>query len=184
MRRRLVVAAVVTALGATGCATHFSAQTVRAEIVRQTGENPQKAFELNLGRVTMALARQLMASSSSSEGSLPLAGLASFELAVYGLPQAVLSGARQLDLTAMPVYGWEPMVRVRDAGRSGVVLVRASRDRIGDLVLLAAGEKSALYARLRGALASNLPAALGEALKSGGPEAVQQQLQSLTEEQP
>lgn len=184
MRGHLVVAAVLTVLGASGCATHFSARAVRAEIVRQTGEDPQQAFELNLGRVTMALARQLLAGSSSDDGSLPLAGLASFELAVYSLPPAVLAGSRRLDLTAMPVRGWEPTVRVKNGARSGVVLVRAAGDRIGDLVLLAANDESALYTRLRGTLSPDLPAALGEAVKSGGPEAVQHELQSLTEQQP
>jgi hypothetical protein len=170
----------VAALGAAGCATNFSAQAVRAEIVRQTGEDPQKAFELNLGRVTMALARQVLAGADSApDGSLPLSGLTSFELAVYGLPPAALSGARPLDFTAMAVRGWEPTVRFMDKGRSGVVLVRASGDRIGDLVLLAASDKSALYAHLRGTLSRELPAALGEAVKSGGTDAVQRELQSL-----
>jgi hypothetical protein len=177
--------AVAAALGVVGCATNFSAQAVRAEIVRQTGEDPQKAFELNLGRVTMALARQVLASSSTpAEGELPLAGLTSFELAVYSLPPAALAGTRPLDLTAMPVRGWEPTVRVKDKGRSGVVLVRASGDHVGDLVLLAAGDKSVLFARLRGTLSRELPAALGEAVKSGGTEAVQRQLESLGASQP
>ncbi len=186
MRRRLGLATLVAvaALGAAGCATHFSAQAVRAEIVRQTGEDPQKAFELNLGRVTMALARQVLAGSAPpTDGSLPLSGLTSFELAVYGLPPAAISGARPLDFTAMPVRGWEPTVRFMDRGRSGVVLVRASGDHVGDVVLLTAGEKSALYARLRGTLSRELPAALGEAVRSGGTEAVQRQLQSLGEPQ-
>jgi hypothetical protein len=182
-RTTVSVGVLVVALATTGCATHFSAQAVRAEIVRQTGEDPQKAFELNLGRVTMALARQLLADSSSPDGTLPLAGLTSFELAVYGLPPVALSGARPLDLTAMAVYGWEPTIRVRDGARSGVVLVRASGENIGDLVLLAAGEKNALYTRLRGTLSRELPAALGEAIKTGGTEAVQRQLQSLAEPQ-
>ena len=170
------------ALLATGCATHFSANRVRAEIVRQTGQDPQSVFELNLGRVTMALARQVLA-GEASDGSLPLSGLASFELAVYGLPGAVLAGERSLDLTAMPVYGWEPTLRFAKEGRSGMVLVRAPGETIGDLVLLAAGEKNVLYARLRGALSRDLPAALGEAIQSGGTEAVQRELQSLAEPQ-
>ena len=179
---RLAVAGCLAVPVATGCATQFSAKAVRSEIVRQTGEDPQKAFELNLGRVTMALARQVLAgSTTSSEDTLPLAGLASFELAVYGLPEAALSGARPLDFTAMPVRGWEPTVRVRNGARSGVVLVRAAGENIGDLVLLAAGEKNALYARLRGTLSRELPAALGEAVKTGGTDAVQHELQSIAE---
>jgi hypothetical protein len=184
-RTATALSALVVICGATGCATNFSAQAVRAEIVRQTGEDPQKAFELNLGRVTMALAKQVLAGSATEEsGALPLSGLTSFELAVYGLPPSALSGERPLDFTAMAVRGWEPTVRVKDKGRSGVVLVRASGDHVGDLVLLAAGEKNALYARLRGTLSKELPAALGEAVKNGGTEEVQHQLESLAGSQP
>ena len=172
--------AAVLVLVAPGCATHFSAHAVRTEIVRQTGQDPQSVFELNLGRMTMALARQALA-DSSSDGTLPLAGLASFELAVYGLPGAALAGQRAFDFTAMAVRGWEPTLRFAKDGRSGVVLVRAPGDTIGDLVLLAAGEKSALYARLRGTLSRDLPAALGEAIQTGGTDAVQRELQALAE---
>ena len=179
--RMLFVVAAAAGM-ASGCATHFSAQAVRAEIVRQTGQDPQSVFELNLGRVTMALARQVLA-GSSSDGTLPLAGLTGFELAVYGLPGSVLAGERALDFTAMPVRGWEPTLRFAKEGRSGVVLVRAPGESIGDLVLLAAGEKNALYARLRGMLSPELPAALGEAIQTGGTDAVQRELQSLTEPQ-
>jgi hypothetical protein len=171
------------ALLAAGCATNFSAQAVRTEIVRQTGADPRSVFELNLGRVTMALARQVLA-GESADGALPLAGLTSFELAVYGLPEPVLAGERTLDFTAMPVRGWEPTLRFAKEGRSGVVLVRASGEAIGDLVLVAAGEKDALYARLRGTLSKELPAALGEAVQTGGTDAVRHELQSLTEPQP
>ena len=170
-------------LAASGCATHFSAQAVRTEIVRQTGSDPRSVFELNLGRVTMALARHLLA-GESADGTLPLAGLTSIELAVYGLPETVLAGSRALDFTAMPVRGWEPTLRFAKQGRSGVVLVRASGEAIGDLVLVTAGEKDVLYARLRGTLSKELPAALGEAVQTGGIEAVQRELQSLTEPQP
>lgn len=185
MKKRLGAGAWAAALAllAPGCATHFSAQAVRTEIVRQTGESPQSVFEVNLGRVTMALVRQVLAGSSSN-GTLPLAGLTGLELAVYGLPGTVLAGERALDLTAMPVRGWEPTLRFAKEGRSGVVLVRAPGESIGDLVLLAAGEKNVLYARLQGTLSPELPAALGEAIQSGGTEAVQRELMSLTEPQP
>lgn len=179
MRRGLVVASLLGAVVASGCATQFNARSVRAEIVRQTGEDPQQAFELNLGPVTMALARQLLAGSERSDGTLPLAGLTSFELAVYGTPRAALAGARPLDFSAMPVRGWEPTLRMRDGLRSGMVLVRAAGEHIGDLVMLAGGEKNVVFARLRGTLSRDLPRAIGEAVKSGDPEVVQRELQSL-----
>jgi hypothetical protein len=179
MKNGVVVVTLLGAAVAGGCATQFSAQSVRAEIVRQTGEDPQKAFEINLGPVTMALARQVLAGSTRSDGTLPLAGLTSFELAVYGAPAAAQSGARPLDFSAMPVRGWEPTLRMRDGLRSGMVLVRADGEHIGDLVMLAGGDKNVIFARLRGTLSRDLPAAIGEAVKSGSTEVVQRELQSL-----
>ena len=122
-RRRQVTGAALAlvALLAAGCATHFSAQAVRGEIARQTGTDPQSVFELNLGRVTMALARQLLAGEArdgeARDGALPLAGLERFELAVYGLPPAAPDGSPRLDFTAMAVRGWEPTLRVAKEGR-------------------------------------------------------------------
>ena len=178
LRFALGVFAVMSML-VTGCATRFSSQAVRSEIVRQTGENPKTAFELNVGRVTMALAKRVLG-KSSGDGTLPLAGLGSFELAVYGLSSQ--TGTERLDFTAMPVRGWEPTLRFSDGARSGVVLVRASGDTIGDLVLLAADEDNALYTRLRGTLSPELPAALGDAVRKGGTAAVREELQTLSDQ--
>ena len=75
--------------------------------------------------------------------------------------------------------GWEPTLRMRDGLRSGMVLVRAAGEHIGDLVMLAGGEKNVVFARLRGTLSRDLPRAIGEAVKSGDPEVVQRELQSL-----
>lgn len=58
MRRSFLIPAVLalTAL-VTACATSFSPELIRNEIVRQTGSDPPSVFELNLGRVTMAIVR-------------------------------------------------------------------------------------------------------------------------------
>ena len=162
---------------ATGCATSFSPQIVRSEIVRQTGSDPQKMFEMNVGRMTMSLAKRMMGDVSGD--ALPLAGLTKFELAVYDLPPDVLSGARTLDFTTMPIRGWEPTVRYKDGRTSGMVLVRESGETIGDLVLLYGGLEKATYVRLRGNLPKELPAALGEAVRSGSTEAVERELREL-----
>jgi hypothetical protein len=160
-----------------GCATSFSPGKVRSEIVRQTGSDPQKMFEMSVGRMTMSLARRVVGEPSG--GQLPLAGLTKFELAVYDLPADVLSGARNLDFTLMPIRGWEPTMRYKDGPRSGMVLVRQSGESIGDLVLLFGGDEKATYVRLRGELPPELPAALGEAVRSGSTEAVERELQGL-----
>ncbi len=173
---------VVLMLSMTGCATSFSAPAARAEIVRQTGEDPQKVFEVTVGRVTMALARHLLADPGSPDDALPLSGLTSFELAVYGLAPKGTTASRTIDFTAMPIRGWEPTLRFRDGARSGVVLVQASGDAVGDLVLLASDGEEAIYVRLRGTLSKNLPAALGKAVQSGGTNAVRHELQTLTDE--
>jgi hypothetical protein len=170
-----VTLALVGALGL-GCATSFSPDVIRGEIVRQTGSDPPRVFELNLGLVTMALARQVI--GPGADGSLPLAGLTRFELAVYDVPAT----GQRLDFTLMPVRGWEPTVRAKGPKGSTLVLVRQSGDAIGDLVLVAADERQALYARLAGRLSRELPQALGEAVAESGTEGVKRELMSLAAE--
>ncbi len=178
MSRTITIGLLCAALGIlTGCATQFSARSVRSEIVRQTGEDPQGMFEMNVGRMTMSLAKRVIGETGDDE--LPLSGLTKFELAVYDLSPDVRSGARTLDFSAMKVRGWEPTVRYKDGGRSGMVLVRESGDFIGDLVLLFGGDEKATYVRLRGRLPRELPAALGEAVNSGSTEAIERELKGL-----
>ena len=175
MRRRLaVLATLVSGLLAPGCATTFSPEVIRSEIARQTGSDPQRAFEVSLGRVTLALARQAV--GPSADGSLPLEGLVRFELAVYDVPPA----ARDLDFTRMAVRGWEPTVRARTPSGSTLVLVRSAGSSLGDVVLVAADADRALYARLAGRLSNDLPAALGRAVSERGTDGVRRELMSLT----
>ena len=175
MRRNLAYLAFLTlAVVQLACATSFSPEVIRSEIARQTGADPPRVFELNLGRVTMALARQVI--GGGSDGSLPLAGLARFELAVYELPAT----GQSLDFTRMAVRGWEPTVRAKTANGSTLVLVRASTDAIGDLVLVAADADQAIYARLAGRLSRELPEALGRAVATRGTDGVKQELMSLS----
>ena len=178
MRPRFaLVVVLVLAVLELACATTFSPEVIRTEIARQTGADPPTAFELNLGRVTLALARTVI--GPSADGTLPLAGLARFELAVYGVPAT----GQRLDFTRMAVRGWEPTVRAKTENGSTLVLVRQSGESIGDLVLVAADADQALYARLAGSLSRELPEALGQAVAKGGTNAVKQELMSLAEEQ-
>jgi hypothetical protein len=63
-----------------------------------------------------------------------------------------------------------------------LVLVRGSEgDTVGDVVLVAAGERQAVYARLSGRLSNKLPQALGDAVSSGGTDGVKRELMSLTD---
>ena len=167
-------------LAATACATSFSPATIRNEIVRQTGQDPQRAFEFTLGPTTMSLARAVLGGSTTEGAGLPLAGLEALELAVYDAPSGAAGAG--VDFTRMPITGWEPVVKSRDGARSALVLVRGERDdTIGDLVLVAAGEQQVLYARLKGRLNRKLPEALAEAVRTGGTEGVKNELMSLTE---
>ena len=175
MRRRLaLLAALVSGLFAPGCATTFSPEAIRSEITRQTGSDPQRAFEVSLGRVTLALTRQAV--GPAADGSLPLAGLTRFELAVYDVPPA----GRELDFTRMAVHGWEPTVRARTPSGSTLVLVRAAGSALGDVVLVTADADRALYARLADRLSNDLPAALGRAVTERGTDGVRRELMSLT----
>jgi hypothetical protein len=166
-------------LAAAACATAFSPATIRNEIVRQTGQDPQRAFEFTLGPTTMSLARAVLGGASAEGGGLPLAGLDALELAVYETPSGAPGAG--VDFTRMPISGWEPVVKTRDGARSALVLVRGGQaDTIGDLVLVAGGEKQVLYARLKGTLSRKLPEALAEAVRTGGTEGVRNELMSLT----
>jgi hypothetical protein len=109
-------------------------------------------------------------------GSLPLAGLRRFELALYEVPAT----GPNLDFTRMAVRCWEPTVRAITAAGSTLVLVRSAGDDIADLVLVAADGDKALYARLAGRLSAELPAALGRAVTSDGTVAVTRELMALT----
>lgn len=189
MRNGLVVVTLLGAALASACATQFTAESVRAEIVRQTGAQPQKAIEVYLGPVTMALARQVLVGPGAGDETLPLAGLTGFQLAVYGVPAASavstpatpFSGARTLDFSVMKFRGWEPTLKMRDGARSGLVLVRQAKQHIGDLVMLTGNEREVIFARLSGTLSRDLPIKIGEAVKAGTTESVRRQLQSLSE---
>ena len=179
LKRALTLIATLTLVG---CATSFSPERIRSEIAAQTGSDPQGVLEFTLGPTTLSLARTLFASASAEGpgGAPPLAGLKRLEFAVYDLPP---ERARTLDFTRMQVTGWEPTVRKRDASSSAVVLVRGTEgDTVGDVVLVAGGERQAIYARLSGTLSRKLPEALGEAINSGGTDGVKRELMSLTEQ--
>jgi hypothetical protein len=156
------------ALALTGCATAFSPERVRSEIAAQTGQDPRYVFELQLGRVTMRMIRTAL---GAPESSLPLGGLTGFDLAFYDVPSP-----SALDFTRMAIRGWDPVVRTRGPGRSALVLVREGQATIDDLVLLGAGESTAIYARLRGTLSPELPRALGDAFQARGPEGLRDEL--------
>jgi hypothetical protein len=164
--------AMALSLGLAGCATSFSPERVRSEIAAQTGEDPQRVFEIQLGRVTMRTIRTALAGGGTP---LPLAGLTEFDLAFYDVPSPSAQGA-PLDFTKMAIRGWEPVVRTRQPGRSALVLVREGNATIDDLVLLGAAESSAIYLRLRGTLSPELPRALGDAFQSRGPEGLRDEL--------
>jgi hypothetical protein len=178
--KRVLSLAVILAL--VGCATSFNPDRIRSEIAAQTGADPQGILEFTLGPTMLSLARTLFAASGTetTPGSQPLAGLRKLEFAVYNLDPA---RAQTLDFTRMNVTGWEPTVRKRDAKSSTLVLVRgAEGDTVGDIVLVTAGEKEAIYARWSGRLSRKIPEQIGEAISSGGPDAVKRELMSLTEE--
>lgn len=169
---------VVLALIVTGCAARFSPETVRREIVSQRGQDPLGVFELNLGRFTTLMIKSALA---GEDGTLPFAGLQQLQLAVYEAPA---ESGPALDVTRFSVWGWEPVLRTHDVKRSAMVLVRRRGDAVGDLVVVGAGEQKVVYARLRGRLSPDLPSALGEVARQGGPDEVRRVLTQLGEGRP
>ncbi len=171
-RPRLVSLIAATILfGA--CATNFTPELVRQEIVTQRGDDPLRAFELNLGRFTTLLIKSALA---GEDGELPFAGLNSLQLAVYEV--SADSGAA-LDVTRFSFTGWDQVLRVQEPNSSGMVLVQPRGDSIGDLVVVGSGPRKVVYARLTGRLSRELPNALGDVLRDGGPDEVQKILSQL-----
>jgi len=174
MRSRLpVAAATLMALMTAGCATNFNAELMRSEIHAQRGENPLAAFELNLGKFTTMLIKSAL---TGEDGDLPFAGIDSLHVAVYELPSAA---GPAIDVTRIPVRGWEEVLRVLDENRSGMVLIQPKGQVVGDLVVVGAGPRKVIYARLKGRLNPDLPSRLGGVLREGGPEEVQRVLSEL-----
>jgi len=170
---------------ALGCATRFSPSTIRSEIVRQRGLDPLTQFELNLGRFTTYMLKNALA---TEDGEVPFAGLSELQLSVYEMPER--QGAA-IDVTRIEVRGWEPVIRFVDASRSIMIVVRGSGKlpwsdadgAIGDLVVVGAGRRKVVYGRLRGSLSPELPSALGEVFRRGGPDAVMGVFSQLGEPQ-
>jgi len=175
--RNLLMLATVIAASAllTSCATNFSPELMRTEIARQSGEDPLSAFELNLGRFTTLLIKSALA---GEDGELPFAGLESLQVAVYQVPNVE---GPAIDVTQIAVTGWEQVIRAHNPERSGMVLIKPQADSVGDLVVVGAGPEKVIYARLRGSLSNELPAALAEVLQDGGPDEVQRVLTQLGE---
>lgn len=166
-----------------GCATSFSPRSVREEILRQTGQDPRRALEIELGRLTTGLIQQAFAGES---GDVPFAGLAGLELAVFEIDA---DEGPVLDVTRIAVRGWESPVKLHDESRSGMVLVRGTTrtnefgeevPRLADLVVMGSGPSQVVYARLRGQLDPELPQALGQVIREDGAEGLRRLLNALT----
>jgi hypothetical protein len=175
MRTGALAAVGIVASLSLGCATNFSPEMMRTQIRAQRGEDPRTAFELDLGRFTTSLIKSALA---PDDGELPFAGLTSLQLAVYTVPAP--SGPA-LDVTAIPVRGWDEVLRAHDERRSGMVLIKPKQQTIGDLVIVGAGPEKVIYARLKGRLDPELPSDLGAVLQEGGPDEVQRVLSELGE---
>jgi hypothetical protein len=163
-----------------GCATRFSPEIIREEIVQQRGQAPLSVFELNLGRFTTLLIRSTLTQHVNRD-DLPFAGLQQLHLAVYEAPSEL---GPAIDVTMIPIRGWEPLVRLHNESRSGVLLIRPDSEVISDLVIVGASKRKVVYARLRGKLSRDLPAALGDILRYEGPEGVRSILTTLIKETP
>ncbi len=171
----LLLLALLTPLLA--CYTRFSPERVRAEIVRQTGQEPQTSFEFSLGGATMKLAKTVV--SKATGEPMNFGGLTRIELAVFDVPQG-----KALDFTRMPVHGWDTLIKTRDQNRSLTIFVRTNGETLGDLVIIADGERQVLYGRLKGRLDRNLPSALERALRATGLQGLKEHLLDATRDEP
>ena len=169
------VIALVACLTLASCATNFSPELIRQEITRQRGIDPLSEFELDLGRFTTLLIKSAMA---GEDDELPFAGLENLQIAVY---QAPSDTGPAIDVTRIAVSGWDQVVRLHNQKKSDLVLIKPKADAVGDLVVVGAGPKKVIYARLKGTLNQDLPGRLGEVMRHGGPDEVQRVLTELGE---
>lgn len=174
------VLAVLLCLLAAGCAARFSSEIVREEIVRQRGVEPLGVFEVNLGRFSTLMLKSLVI---DPERRSPFAGLTGLQVAVYEAPS---ESGPAIDVTRFDVRGWEPVLRMHDSTRSALLLVRGRGERraqivLEDLVVVGAGGRNVIYARLEGSLPADLPSMLGDVLREGGPEALRKTLADVAE---
>ena len=163
-----------------GCAAQFSPSAVRQEILRQRGEDPLSVFEVNIGQFTTLLLRRSLAGSAAE---VPFGGLRELQLAVF---EAHAASEPVIDVTRLTTRGWEPVVKVHDTERSGMVLLRgagvssAATAAVGDMVVIGAGRRSVVYARLKGRLSPKLPTALSEVVRRGGPDQLRELFMGLS----
>ncbi len=171
MRRRDLWQAIPVAilLMSAGCYTQFSPAWSRQEIERQTGAAPVDALELQLAGATMKFAQAT--ASKSSWGSGHIRGLSRIDLALYELPSG-----RQVDFDRMEFRGWDKFLRSQEGSFQLMILVRAGGDALADLVVFAQGESQLLYGRLEGTLDAEVPAALRNAVRTGGLERLREYL--------
>jgi len=175
VKRGVLGAACLATLAASalGCAATIDAETVRSELVRQTGHAPVRELEGNLG-LTARLA--LKALGTRSDELLPVEGLTGLEVALYDLAPAGELVKAPLDLAAIDRRGWETVVRFRDDESSALVVVRPGGGEIRELVLVGSGRRQVVFARLTGELDPDLPEALGTSVIRRGPEVTKDDL--------
>lgn len=164
------------AAGALACAATIDAESVRDELVHQTGRAPVRELEWNLG-LTARLAMRAL--GTRPDELLPIQGLTGLEVALYEADPAGSGDAAPLDLGAIDRRGWETVVRFRDAGASALVAVRPGGGEIEELVLVGSDRSQVVFARLVGSLDPRLPEALGTSVMTRGPEATKDALVEL-----
>ena len=171
--RTLVV--VLIAGMTVACATRFSSDKIRREITTQRGQDPLSVFEFDLGKFTTLLLKKVM---TTEDGKIPFSGVRELQVAVFEAPS---DDGPVIDVTRIRVRGWEQVLRMHDPNRSAMVLIRPSGEMVGDLVIVGAGPRKVVYGRLRGSLDPNLPKALGDVAREGGPDEVRRMLIGLAE---
>ena len=165
----------VLLLGTAGCATRFSPDMIREVVREQSGADPRGVFEVNLGRFSTALLKNAFSAAAADDAAIPpaFAGVDSLQLAVYEVPS---DEGPAIDVTQIPVRGWDPVVRFHDDQRSVTVLIQGTDETVKDLVVVGAGRRQVVYGRVTGTLSADLPQTLAKVLREGGPEALRDSL--------
>ncbi len=146
--RLLATAVLVTT--AVACATYRGPRGIESAIEDQFGANLEREFGLELGWTTTKIAGAIVAHDGGEEAGA-LDGITGIGVVVFKLHQAAAQPAR-LDPRRLDLGDFETVLDARDRDGQVLVLAKAHRGSIHEVLLLACDVEEVVVARLRGDL--------------------------------
>lgn len=148
---RLGIVAILVAVSPS-CVTYRGPRGIETALENQLGVSLEREFGVKLGWTATKLTGTLVAhGGEDDEDALALADLTGLGVAVFKVP-AGASRAGDLDLRRLRLGEFETVVNARDRDGQVLVLAKARRGSIHEVVFLACDDDEVVVARLRGNL--------------------------------